>query len=174
MRPLRGHPASLARMTRQCTLFLAIALSLGAGKAGVSLSERPRPTSAHERYIDGLERAGLGNSALARDWIAAARSSIHQPIAVTLPFREAGYFAASEARAVGYAVRLKDGQRLVATAEVAGTPITLFLDLFEQTADTPNPLNLVARLDTAASTGAQLAYEARRDGNYVLRVQPEL
>src|SRR3954466_16364202 len=102
MRPLRGHPASLARMTRQCALFLAIALSRAAGRAGVPLFERPRPTSAHERYADGLERAGLGNSALAHDWLTAARSSIRQPTAVTLPFREAGYFAASEARAVSY------------------------------------------------------------------------
>jgi murein DD-endopeptidase MepM/ murein hydrolase activator NlpD len=161
-------------MTRQSAPFLALVFLLGACKGGVPLFERPRPTSAHERYADGLERAGLANSALARDWIAAARSSIRQPVAVTLPFREVGYFAASEARAVAYAVRLKDGQRLTAVAEISGAPLTIFLDLFEQTADTANPLNLVASLDTASGMAARLAYEARRDGNYVLRVQPEL
>jgi murein DD-endopeptidase MepM/ murein hydrolase activator NlpD/SH3-like domain-containing protein len=153
---------------------LLLALFLAACKDGVPFFEPARPTSAHERYADGLERAGLGNSALARDWLAAARSSIRQPVVVTLPFREAGYFAASEARAVSYAVTLRDGQRLAAIAETTGTPLTIFLDLFEQTADTANPLELVASLDSATGSGARLTYEARRDGTYVLRVQPEL
>ena len=154
--------------------IIAIVLCLGACKDGVPLFERPRPTSAHERYADGLERAGLTNSALARDWIAAARSSVRKPIAVTLPFRETGYFAASEAHAVSYGVMLKDGQRLSAIVETAGAPLTIFLDLYQQTADTANPLDLVASLDSVAGSGASLTYEARRDGNYVLRLQPEL
>ena len=134
----------------------------------------PRPTSAHERYEDGLERAGLTKTALGRDWASAAATSIRQPLTVSLPFREVGYFAATEARAVGYAVRLRDGQRLSAVVETNGSPLTVFLDLYRQTGDTAEPLDLVATLDSATATGAQLTHEARRDGIYVLRVQPEL
>jgi len=76
------------------------------------LFESPRPASAHERYADGLERAGLEKTALGRDWLAAARSSIQKPLTVALPFRETGYFAASEARAMGYAISLRNGQKL--------------------------------------------------------------
>ena len=153
-------------------LFAALA-AISACKDGVSLFEPPPPASAHERYAKGLERAGLEKTALGRDWMAAARSSIRQPLSVSLPFREAGYFAASEARAVGYAIKLRDGQRLSVTAETNGSdgaPLAIFLDLFRQTGDTANPLDLVASTDTAA----RLVHEARRDGVYVLRVQPEL
>ena len=137
--------------------------------------ERPRPTSAHERYAESLTRAGLEKTALGRDWLAAAASSIRKPLAVTLPFRETGYFAASEARAVAYAVTLRDGQRVAATVEVSGTPLAIFLDLFRQTGDTARPLDLVASVDTSLTpAGARLVHEARRDGVYVLRVQPEL
>ena len=135
----------------------------------------PRALSAHERYANGLTKAGLERTALGRDWLAAAQSSIQQPLTVSLPFRETGYFAASEARAVGYAITLRDGQKLSAVAETGGASITIFLDLFRQTGDTSKPLDLVASVDTSlTSTGARLVHEARRDGVYVLRVQPEL
>ena len=138
------------------------------------LFEKPRPASAHERYAEGLTRAGLEKSALGRDWLAAARTSIGAPVAISLPFRETGYFAASEARAVGYAISLRDGQRLSVVAET-GAPITIFLDLFRQTGDTARPLDLVASVDTSLTTaGARLIHEVRRSGAYVLRVQPEL
>jgi murein DD-endopeptidase MepM/ murein hydrolase activator NlpD/SH3-like domain-containing protein len=137
--------------------------------------ERPRPASAHERYAESLRQAGLEKTALGRDWLAAAETSIRKPVAVSLPFREAGYFAASEARAVAYAVTLRDGQRLAATVDVTGAPLTIFLDLFRQTGDSVRPLDLVASVDTSlTTTGARLVHEARRDGVYVLRVQPEL
>ena len=122
-------------------------------KTSLPYSTRPRPPSAHERYADGPRRApDSRTTALGRDWLAAAQASIRQPLTVALPFREAGYFAASEARAVGYAVRLRDGQRLSAIAETSGAPLTIFLDLFRQTGDTANPLDLVASVDTSLTT----------------------
>jgi len=155
--------------------LIAVLAAISACRDGIPLFDPPPPASAHERYSRGLERAGLEKTALAKDWLAAAQSSIRQPLTVALPFREAGYFASSEARAVGYAVRLRDGQRLSVVAETNGTPYTIFLDLYRQTGDTANPLDLVASTDTTnAPATARLAHEARRDGVYVLRVQPEL
>jgi len=151
-------------------------LVLGAACNDVApIFDRPRALSAHERYAQGLAKAGLENTALGRDWLAAAQSSIRTPLTVSLPFRETGYFAASEARAVGYAIALRNGQKLSAVAETSGSTITLFLDLFRQTGDTANPLDLVASVDTGLTTaGARLVHEVRRDGVYVLRMQPEL
>jgi murein DD-endopeptidase MepM/ murein hydrolase activator NlpD len=169
--PRNALPSPVSRLPLPA-LFAALA-AITACKDGASLFEPPPPASAHERYAKGLERAGLENTALGRDWMSAARSSIRQPLGVSLPFREAGYFAASEARAIGYAIKLRDGQRLSVTVETNGSngaALTIFLDLFRQTGDTANPLDLVASTDTAA----RLVHEARRDGVYVLRVQPEL
>jgi len=169
--PRIALPSRVSRLP--LPVLIAALAAINACKDGVSLFEPPPPASAHERYAKGLERAGLEETALGRDWMAAARSSIRQPLSVSLPFREAGYFAATEARAVGYAIKLRDGQRLSVTAETNGSdgaPLTIFLDLYRQTGDTANPLDLVASTDTAA----RLVHEARRDGVYVLRVQPEL
>ena len=151
-------------------------LVLGAACNDVApIFNRPRALTAHERYAEALADAGLEKTALGRDWLAAAQSSIRTPLTVSLPFREAGYFAASEARAVGYAIPLRNGQKLSAVAETSGSAVTLFLDLFRQTGDTANPLELVASVDTSLTTaGARLEHEVRRDGVYVLRMQPEL
>ena len=117
--PRIALPSRVSRLP--LPVLIAALAAINACKDGVSLFEPPPPASAHERYAKGLERAGLEETALGRDWMAAARSSIRQPLSVSLPFREAGYFAASEARAVGYAIKLRDGQRLTVTAETNGT-----------------------------------------------------
>jgi murein DD-endopeptidase MepM/ murein hydrolase activator NlpD/SH3-like domain-containing protein len=163
-------------MTKRLRLLWSFMPVLGAACDKVApLFDAGRPASAHERYADGLERAGLEKTALGRDWLAAARSSIQKPLTVALPFRETGYFAASEARAMGYAISLRNGQKLSAVAETGGAPLTIFLDLFRQTGDTANPLDLVASIDTSLTpAGARLVHEVRRTGVYVLRVQPEL
>jgi murein DD-endopeptidase MepM/ murein hydrolase activator NlpD/SH3-like domain-containing protein len=173
----RSRPALRSRRIPRCWRPLAVTLAAVAFACRdvPRIFERPRPTSAHERYAESLQQAGLEKTALGRDWLAAAAASIRQPLTVSLPFRETGYFSAAEARAVAYALTLRDGERVSAVAEVSGAPLSIFLDLFRQTGDTARPLDLVASVDTSLTTaGARLVHEARRDGVYVLRVQPEL
>jgi murein DD-endopeptidase MepM/ murein hydrolase activator NlpD len=161
--------------SRAASVLVAALVVLAGCDDGIPLFEPPPPRSAHERYENGLERAGLDSTALGRDWVAAAAAAISQPLEVALPFREAGYFSASEARAVGYAVRLRAGQELSVIAEPEGAPYAIFLDLFRQTGDTAEPLDLVASIDSVGGpAGSRLTHEARRDGVYVLRLQPEL
>ncbi len=118
---------------------------------GIPIFERARPHSAHERYADGLERAGLANSALARDWLAAATSSIRQavPVSAAVPrgrlFRRVG----SARRRLRHQAPRWTATRCDRARRSAGAPLTVFLDLFQQTADTANPLDLVASLDSA-------------------------
>jgi len=168
------HPTRIKSERRAGAALVAALLVLGGCGEGIPLFDPPPPRSAHERYAHGLERAGLAGTALGRDWVAAAASSIRQPLTVAVPFREAGYFSASEARAVGYAVGLRAGQELFVVAEPQGTPFAIFLDLFRQTGDTAEPLDLIASVDSVGPSGSRLTYEARLDGVYVLRVQPEL
>src|SRR5687767_4887162 len=106
--PLHAVP-TFAVARRAAVRVVAIATVAAAAlvtgcRDGITLFEAPPPNSAHERYAQGLERAGLAETALGRDWVTAAASAIRQPLTVALPFQEAGYFSASEARAVGYAV----------------------------------------------------------------------
>jgi len=158
-------------MRRLALLLLAALLGCGPDSP---LRDAVREESAHERYARALRDAGLDQAALGRDWLRAAEGALSAAAPVTLPFREAGYFAESEARAVAYRVRVRRGQRIVAAVETQGaTPARLFIDLFEP----PAPGDSLARprrVASADSGALRVTAEAERDGDYLVRLQPEL
>ena len=158
-------------MRRLALLLLAALLACGPDNP---LRDVVREESAHERYARSLRDAGLDRAALGRDWLRAADGALAAAVPVTLPFREAGYFAESEARAVAYRVRARRGLRLVAAVEAQGAlPARLFIDLFEPPApdDSLAPPRRVASADSGA---LRVSVEAERDGDYLVRLQPEL
>jgi hypothetical protein len=106
---------------------------------------------------------------MVREWTRASEESLNTAAAITLPFHETGYFPPDEAMAAAYRMQLRRGRRLsVVVTFVSSLPSRLFVDLFE-VAD-PSPRR-VASLDEKAMT---LVYNVPRDGEYILRVQPEL
>ncbi len=142
-------------------------------------SLRPTPATAHERYAQALEDAGLDSTALGREWLAASDSAIRAPLEARLPAREVGAYSRSEARAVAYRISLRDGQRLVTSLQAEGLPARLYLDLYEITTDTMRPFVHRATTDSAPivdsiGTRVSLSYEATRDADFVVRLQPEL
>ncbi len=140
---------------------------------------RAIPPTAHGRYAQSLRDAGLDSTALGREWLVAGDSALRAPLEATLPTREVGAYSRSEARAVAYRVSLRDGQRLVATVRADGLRAALFLDLFEVSDDSSRSIvhratgDTLARPDSAAAL-LSLQFEAQRDGDYVVRLQPEL
>lgn len=161
-----------------CCLLLIVLAGCDLGEA-VREFARPRET-AHERYARSLTEAGLANTGLGREWLAASDSALRAPLVVALPLREAGFYSRSEARAVAYRFTLTDGQRVVAALETVGPPAQLFVDLYEETGDTAQPFvhrasaDSVTGLDSTTAPDLRLEYEARRTGAYVLRIQAEL
>ncbi len=152
-------------------LLLILLLALGACE-GKPLSELFTHVTPHEHYANSLRKAGLEQTALGRDWLAAADRAVHAPVDAALPFREAGFFPADEAIAAGYRVTLRRGQRLVAALQLEGQlPARVFLDLYRVPRDS---LEMPDRIESADSLATSIEYEARRDGAYILRVQPEL
>ena len=128
--------------------------------------------TAHERYTHKLTMAGLDETALGRDWIAAAEGSLLAPHAVSLPFRESGYLPSEEATAVAYRFAARRGERIEVEVRSDGGEIALlFVDLFAAS-DTGTAIR--GRVASADSGERVLRHEIRRDGSYVLRVQPEL
>jgi peptidoglycan LD-endopeptidase LytH len=167
----RWRARARARVRATAAALAAALLVAGCGQIQ-QLSEPFRPQTAHERYAEGLRGAGLAGSALGRDWLVAAERALAEAHPVPLPFREAGYFPAEEARAVGYRIRAERGQRLEVRVEVEGAePPHLFVDLFEVPEDTARPPAHRASADSGALT---LEWEPRRDAEVVLRLQPEL
>ena len=125
----------------------------------------------HERYAGALEMAGLARTALGRQWNAAADSALRAPAPITLPFRESGYFAATEARAVAYRFPVRRGEHVVilVTSTSADSAHRLFRDLYLVAGSAPP--RAVAWGDEATGT---MEWDANADGALVLRLQPEL
>jgi murein DD-endopeptidase MepM/ murein hydrolase activator NlpD len=123
----------------------------------------------HERYGRALRRAGLSETPLGRQWLAAADASMVAAEPVDIPRREAIWFAAAAPRAVAFKARLRRGQRATMSATVtSASPVRVFLDLFEYRDGQLEPVS------HAGESATDLSHEATRDAEYVLRIQPEL
>lgn len=136
------------------------------------LEDRFRGLTPHESYLASLEDAGLTATALGRDWVAASRRSVDEASPISLPFRESGVITPEEAGAVAYRVTIPRGQRLSAEVTLdaeAGTRV--FVDLFRVPEDPRDPLRPVLTLD---SVPGSFGHDVMRDGEFVLRLQPEL
>ncbi|MCC2544993.1 M23 family metallopeptidase [Hymenobacter sp. BT175] len=125
-------------------------------------------STPHEAYARSLRQAGLNDTALGRDWLAAADRALRDSLVVTLPFQETGFFRADRAMAASYryAVRAGETVRVRLTLDKA-TQARVFLDAFELT---PGPHALTSA-DTAALA---FSYVAQDNRQHLLRVQPEL
>ena len=160
---------------RRLTRVLALAAILAAAACGAEDALRDVLTPAltpHDQYAKRLRDAGLDSTALGRAWIAAAERAIREPVAVALPFRETGYLSPTEAPAIAYRFTLRRGQKLDIRLEAADSVDSkLFVDLYHDPADSTRPLDHVESADPEAGL---IEYEARRDGDYLLRLQPEL
>ena len=125
--------------------------------------------SAHEQYGQRLTDAGLKSSALAQLWFQAGDHSLSAPLAVTLPYKEAGYFAAERPSASGVRFAVKKGEKISIALEK--NPVTGFTVFYDVWAATDNKPALLAAGDT---TGNRLELDIKDNGNYIVRVQPEL
>ncbi len=126
----------------------------------------------HERYAASLLAAGLEDAALTRDWLAAASHALEAPIAITPPHGEDGWLGPEQPAALAFRLPARRGQRLLIEVRLlADTSALIFIDLFTFPTDSLAPPRSLASADSGATA---LEYEPRRDGEYLLRVQPEL
>ncbi len=145
------------------------ALLAGCATSG-PLSRLTTPPSLHEAYGQTLADAGLTETALGRDWLAAGARALLQPVPAGTPFQETGYFAPAVPSATAYRLDLQRGRRLsVEIAIETSAPAQVFVDLFALRGE--GPPERVASLAAGTQT---LLYDVPRDGTYLVRIQPEL
>jgi murein DD-endopeptidase MepM/ murein hydrolase activator NlpD len=104
--------------------------------------------------------------------MVAAGDALERPVTVAAPYQEESYLDPRQATATGYRVALRRGQRLRVTWESApASGYRVFLDLFAvRTSPSAQPRHLAS----ADSLARHLEYVVRRDGEYLIRLQPEL
>jgi murein DD-endopeptidase MepM/ murein hydrolase activator NlpD len=168
--PFPSSPAP--RRSAGLASLLALALANAACERVEEIREQHRPATPHEAYEAALIAAGLAGTALARDWSLAAERAIRDALPVEPPYHEVGYLPPEEPTAIGYRISARRGQRLIVEARLEpDSTALLFIDLFQLFEDATRTPRRVASADSGAR---RLEYEPRRDGEYVLRLQPEL
>ena len=133
-----------------------------------------RGETPHERYVERLERSGFDETALARDWLQAAREALASPVAADPPMSESGWLPAESPTALGYRVRMERGQRLSVSVELEEDDDTrVFIDVFRVRGDDEDGPSLLA-VAWADSLARSVTYDASTTATFLVRVQPEL
>ena len=152
--------------------FLLVALVIASffGCKEEIVSEVFQPRNDHEAYAHALKSANLSMSALGKDWLNAADNALQRPVTVEMPLSERLYVDDREAKAFGYRFEVKRGQHVQASIGLhSDTPLKLFVDVFRVNE------NAGTRHVASASKGTyNVEFEPRADGEYILRIQPEL
>ncbi|MDT8368351.1 MAG: peptidoglycan DD-metalloendopeptidase family protein [Longimicrobiales bacterium] len=131
-----------------------------------------RGDTPHEQYLAGLHAAGLAGTALSQAWITEAAKAIRNPVDVDLPILDEGWFSADDPTAIGYRFPASRGRHITVTIEIdPEEPGRVFVDLLRVAEDSTHPPRPV-EADTLPGGG--LRYEVRRDGVFIVRIQPEL
>jgi len=157
----------LSSIRKTCFLWLLVLGSCSQnGPAGLF-----KKISPHEQYASNLRDAGLIQTALGREWLAAAEKSLQNPLTVSIPYRETGYFPASQAMAT--ALRFPAARGTKISIDFSKKPLkgfTVYIDLWEDREGEDK------RLLAYADTNGTAFHHEVDDNNafYILRLQPEL
>src|SRR3954467_5719482 len=111
---------------------LLIALCLLATACSTSQKGLFSKKTPHEQYAGRITDAGLANSELGIRWFTAAQKAIEQPLSLTIPYKETGYFAAAKPDATGLQFSARRGEKLIVQIDMkpAGS-FRLFAELWQ-------------------------------------------
>lgn len=165
----RRDPSGSGRWSR-LGLLLAIPL-LGSCDFVAGIFTSP-PTSEHAEYARGLVDAGLAATPLARAWAGASDRALEQPEQVTLPVRREGWFSADSPSALAVRFAAPAERWVTVRARLAGTEATrLFVDAYRLAREAGTPPVVLA---SSGDSAVVVSFRARRNGEMVVRIQPEL
>ena len=152
-----------------CLLLLGTAACDDLRRAAHDLLDQRPP---RQRYVDALHNAGLATSALALDWVTAGDRALREAPLVTSPHEELGYLEPGEPAAIALKIHARRGQEITLEMELPGdTTTALFLDAWFIEGDSGT---VPGHLTSADSGQRFLRVSPRRDGQVILRAQPEL
>ncbi|HVF95848.1 MAG TPA: hypothetical protein VM871_00920, partial [Flavisolibacter sp.] len=146
-------------------LLTLIATSCRSTSTGIFSKKTPL-----EKYGEKLEDDGLKKTPEGRQWLAASERALQLPVAVSLPYRQAGKFSAAKPQAMGLAFTAKHGERILFTlTKNAADNFVLYAELYKKTIT--GEAKLVQAVDTNV---AEFSYDVTEAGDYVLKIQPQL
>jgi murein DD-endopeptidase MepM/ murein hydrolase activator NlpD len=130
------------------------------------------PSYAHGAYIYSLKQANLQNTILFKQFVESSEKALSEPLLVSIPYSEMFYIDHSSPEASGYRFFLKRGQKIkIKTDKFNKDSVQLFIDVF-RIKDTAN--TSWYKVASADKDSLYLEFVARRDAEYILRIQSEL
>ncbi|QKG52597.1 M23 family metallopeptidase [Hymenobacter sp. BRD67] len=163
---------------RQLGGFLGLMLALLAScSKPQTLAALFQKTTPHDDYARALDRAGLHEAALGRQWQQAAAQALRDSLVVPLPMLETGYFRPEQPTAASYRYAVRAGELVHVRLTLAAGPVLaprLFVDAFALAPGHAPELLKWASADTTVAGTFDFSYQAADDGQHLLRVQPEL
>ncbi|MGZ5287657.1 MAG: M23 family metallopeptidase [Flavisolibacter sp.] len=117
-----------------------------------------------ENYEDKIEDRPEG-----RLWKLASEKALVQPVNISLPYSQEGYFDTDHPRSLGLKFTAKRGEQIrFQLDKLMGVGKVMYADLFKEDV---YGSSIVLTADTGTST---FQYDIEENGNYILRLQPEL
>lgn len=147
----------------------SVAILVVSGCAQEVVEEEYRPRESHESYREAIVGLELADSELGTRWITAAEAALESPTVVEPPVREVTFFDPHDPSARSYRFPVSRGRRVEIT--IGAEHDRYFAHVFRLGDDgEPGPEPVAARPEEEN----QIVFEARQNGFYLLRLQPEL
>jgi peptidoglycan LD-endopeptidase LytH len=132
------------------------------GKVAAAVFGPKTPREAYERKVEETPEG--------KRWKQAAETAVLNPVSISLPYQQKGYFPDSLQLALGLQFKAVQGAQVRFELDKStATSFPLYADLFLQEEGISPALLYSA--DTAAG---YFTYDIETEGNYVLRLQPEV
>lgn len=146
-------------------LLLVSVLSFSCSSTIQSIFGKKTP---HEEYAEKLDDKDLDKTPEGCAWLAASQTALENPVAVTLPYRQQGFFQPDRPRAIGLQFSVRAGEKLsFSLTRKGGAPLPIYADLFRQD-QTSSPVL------SAETNSESFDLAVDEGGTYILRLQPEL
>jgi len=152
------------------TILFLVSILYSCSSPGPGILGKKTP---HQEYEKKIKDAGLKETALGEAWIRAAAITLSNPLDISLPYSETGYFSDDRANGIGLRFKAKRGQKLKIT--LTKKPIdnfAMYVDLWQ-----PYPIseNKTPKFISAADTiSLSLEHMVTEDSAFIVRIQPEL
>lgn len=150
--------------------FLLYILFPSCSSPGPGLFGKKTP---HEQYEKKIKDAGLKETALGEAWFKAAAITLINPLDISLPYSETGYFDNERANGLGLRFSAKRGQKLkIILTKKTVANFAMYVDLWQPY---PPSENKTPKFLSAADTvNLPLEYNVNEDSTFIVRIQPEL
>ena len=124
--------------------------------------------SPRQEYANTVKDINVFDSTMIYKWEASWDSALFQTVAIDIPYKETGYFAAKSPKATAFKFNLDRGEIIIIEIE---SKEKLFAELYKTSEKDPLKTD---RIDYIEKDKTSLELEVKNPGEYIFKMQSEL